>query len=167
MICLTNSSELCYYDYIIKIFLQKNHCALTRCFRENIYINVIVTIMEGEEQIFHVKWSVLASWLVRFYQRETEIKNWLLLFNMKLRNMNRCKYILITGERRHSDTSAQAGTVTFPNTLSGSFWRYQWFRDGISKGGEQTCQCRAFTFCRGPKASAARGEEMAKCNRIF
>lgn len=51
-----NSSELCYYDYIIKTFVQKNYCTLTRCFREYVYIyNVIVAIMEGEEWIFYVK----------------------------------------------------------------------------------------------------------------
>lgn len=103
----SNSSELCYYDYIIKIFVQKNYFTLTRCFRENIYTyNVIVTIMEGKEQIFYVKWCVLASWLVRFYQRETEIKNRLLLLDMKLRNMNLCKHILVTQESWHWDISS-------------------------------------------------------------
>lgn len=55
----------------------------------------------------------------------------------------------------------------FPNTLSGPFWRHQYFREGKPKGWAQTCKCSSLTFCHSPKAGADRGEEMSQCNRIF
>lgn len=58
-----NSTELCYYAYVIKICVQKNNCTLTRCFREKKHQPIIVTIMEGEEDILcqMICFSVLIS----------------------------------------------------------------------------------------------------------
>lgn len=118
--------------------------------------SVIVTIIKGENQIFYVTLSGLPSWVVRFYQTETEIRNPLL--DMKSRNKNPRKLAL-----RHSHIGRNCHIFQIPSQIH--------FRD-ISilekpKAWAQTCKCSSLTFCHSPKAGADRGEEMSQCSKIF